>query len=421
MALLSDEEKDGVAEVLYKGFQGKAIENIQTYEFSDKMATAKIEEWFFGDGVAFPHDAEIGHDGLFYAVDEGHDVVWEIHPESGNVIKYPLPEIPGIPKGGKFSALQLPIGVYNGKHGPHSMAEDDEGNFWITNALSGYLSSFNIHTKEQKMYEIPGPALYPHTIRRDKQGIIWFTLAVSNQVARFDPTSEEFTIIDLPSNGFVRWLSETSMPLALKFFAAWPEKNYPIVISPQRWADQGRNVINLPYGIDVNPTDGSIWYAKLLSNKLGRIDPNTLEVREIDVPLSGPRRPRFSKEGILWIPAFDHGAVMRFDPATEEFKTYYMPTLAPGEWEAPYALNVHPETGEVWITANTSDRLFRFNPTTETFTAYPLPTRVTWMRDIVFSKEGKVCNSSSNLPSYAIEGGRPSIICLDPRDQETTE
>ena len=95
-----------------------------------------------------------------------------------------------------------------------------------------------------------------------------------------------------------------------------------------------------------------------------------------------------------------------------------MPTLAPNEWEAPYALNVHPQTGEVWITSNTSDRLFNFNPKTEQFTAYPLPTRVTWMRDIAFTADGKVCNSSSNLPAYAIEGGRPSIICLDPHGGE---
>lgn len=414
MALLSDKEKEGVTHTLSTSFQGKPIKNIQSYEFSQRMASAVVEEWFFGDGLAFPHDAEIGSDGLFYAVDEGHDLVWQIHPDTGRVIKYPLPEIAGIPKGGKFSALQLPIGVYNGKHGPHSMVEDDQGNFWITNALSSYISSFNIHTKKFKMYEIPGTALYPHTIRRDAKGIIWFTLAVSNQVGRFDPKTEQFTIIELPSNGFTRWLAEASTPWALKFFEFWPEQNHPLAISPQRWEKHGRDVANLPYGIDINPLDGSIWYAKLLANKLGRIDPITLEVEEIDVPLSGPRRPRFSKEGILWIPIFDHGAIMRFDPATREFKTYKMPTLAPGEWEAPYALNVHPSSGEVWITANTSDRLFSFDPTTEQFTAYPLPTRVTWMRDIVFSEDGKVCNSSSNLPAYAIETGRPSIICLDP-------
>lgn len=31
-----------------------------------------------------------------------------------------------------------------------------------------------------------------------------------------------------------------------------------------------------PYGIDVNPIDGSIWYAALTAHKIGRIDAKTL-------------------------------------------------------------------------------------------------------------------------------------------------
>lgn len=418
MALLNDREKKEVANTFEKGFKGEIVKNIQSYEYNDSFAYTKIEEWFFGDGVSFPHDAEIGSDGMFYAADEGHDVIWEISPQTGMVNKYPLPDVDGLPIGGNFSALQLPIGVYNGKHGPHSLAEDKFGNYWITNALSGYLSSFNIHSKEHKLFKVPGDALYPHTIRIDQKGIIWFTQAISNSVVRFDPQNQSFTVVNLPKNGFIRWLMESTIPFAMKFFASWPGKNLPIVISPHRWASHGKDVMNLPYGIDVHPIDGSIWYAKLLANKIGRIDPMTLQIKEIDVPLSGPRRPRFDARGILWIPAFDHGAVMKFNTETEKFDIYKMPTLAPGEWEAPYALNVHPKTGEVWITSNTSDRLFRFNPQTEKFLAYPLPTRVTWMRDIAFTEEGKICNSSSNLPSYAIEGGRPSIICISFSNQK---
>lgn len=419
MALLNDREKDSVIDMLSEGFQGKPVANVQSYEYSPELADAKVEEWLFGDGLAFPHDAEVGHDGKFYAFDEGHDLVWEIDPASGAVSQYPIPASEDLPVSGKFAGLQMPIGVFIGKHGPHSGAEDKDGKFWITNALSSTLASFDTKTKQFELFEVGGDSLYPHTVRIDQQGIVWFTLAVSNQVGRFDPKTREMQLIDLPSNGFVRWLVDGAFPYILKA-AAWiaPQKNWPIVISPNHWAKQGKDIMNLPYGIDVNPKDGKIWYAKLLANKLGVIDPQTLEVREIDVPLSGPRRPRFDADGILWIPAFDHGAIMRFDPQTEEFKTYKMPTLAPNEWEAPYALGVNQKTGEVWITSNTSDRMFRFEPKREKFTAFPLPTRVTWMRDIAFTEDGKVCNSSSNLPAYAIEDGRPSMLCLDPSGGE---
>jgi hypothetical protein len=51
---------------------------------------------------------------------------------------------------------------------------------------------------------------------------------------------------------------------------------------------------------------------------------------------------------------------------------------------------------------------------------YPLPTRVTWLRDLVFAKDGGICSSSSNLPAYGIEGGRASFICLYPDGETAT-
>ena len=53
----------------------------------------------------------------------------------------------------------------------------------------------------------------------------------------------------------------------------------------------------------------------------------------------------------------------------------------------------------------------------KTFVSYPLPTRVTWLRDLVFAKDGGICSSSSNLPAYGIEGGRASFICLYPEGE----
>ena len=66
------------------------------------------------------------------------------------------------------------------------------------------------------------------------------------------------------------------------------------------------------------------------------------------------------------------------------------------------------------MTSNMSDRILRFIPKEERFISYPSPTRVTWLRDLVFTKDGQVCSSSSNLPAYAIEDGIPSFICVDP-------
>ncbi|MGB8224135.1 MAG: carboxypeptidase regulatory-like domain-containing protein [Polyangiales bacterium] len=415
MAIVTDAQVDRFSEVLSSGFDGEPIDVVETYDASPELARAKIEEWLVGDGMSFIHDADVGQDGKLYGVDEGHDVIWVLDRETAVVEKIPLPDS-DLPVGGLLSGAALPIGIFTGKHGPHSLAQARDGRFWITTALSASLMGFDPQSKTFEVFEIGHGALYPHTVRIDQDGIVWFTIAVSNQVGRFDPESKELEVLQLPHDGFWRWVTDTFFPALLEYSARTPRGNKHIALSPHKMLEgiEYQDLFNLPYGIDINPKDGGVWYAKLWADKIGHIDPQTLEITEYDTPLKGPRRPRFDADGILWIPSFDESALLRFDPRTNEFKSYSLPTLSPDEYEAPYALNVHPKTGDVWITSNMSDRILRFIPGEERFISYPSPTRVTWLRDLVFTDDGKVCSSSSNLPAYAIEDGLPSFICLDP-------
>jgi streptogramin lyase len=415
MAIVTDEQAERFSEVLAAGFDGEPIDVVQTHDVSPELAQAKIEEWLVGDGMSFIHDADVGEDGKLYGVDEGHDVVWVLDRETHAVEEYPLPDS-DLPAGGLFSGAALPIGIFTGKHGPHSLAQAEDGRFWITTALSSTLMSFDPETKGFEVYEIGEGALYPHTVRVDRKGMVWFTIAVSNQLARFDPSTETFTVLQLPHNGFWRWVTDTFFPMLLKYSAETPRGNKHVDLSPHKTFSgiEYQDLFNLPYGIDINPKDGGVWYAKLWANIIGHVDPETLKITEYETPLKGPRRPRFDADGILWIPSFDESALLRFDPVSAEFKTYTLPTLSPDEYETPYALNIHPKTGDVWMTSNMSDRILRFIPKEERFISYPSPTRVTWLRDLVFTKDGKVCSSSSNLPAYAIEDGMPSFICIDP-------
>jgi streptogramin lyase len=413
LVFVTREDKANIATALHKTFTGQPVKTIQTWDVSPNLAKASIEEWVAGDGLSFIHDADVGHDGRLYGVDEGHDILWELDMETGEVLQVDLPDV-DLPVGGKFSGLALPIGVFTGKHGPHSMAEGNDGRLWITNSLSSRLMAYTAETNTFETFDIAADTLYLHTIRTDQKGRLWFTVVASNQVGRFDPETRQLDLLDLPANGTARWLTDAFMPALTRIGAQFPRKNIPIKLSHHGWTGLGRNVMNFPYGIDVNPIDGSILYAKLYANKIGRIDPKTLEIVEFDTPAIGPRRPRFAPNGILWIPGFDSGELVSFDPGTEKFTAYPLPTLAPGEYETPYALNVHPQTGLVWITSNMSDRIFSFDPKTERFTSYPLPTRVSFLRDMVFTVDGKVCSSNSNLPAYAIEGGLGGFICLDP-------
>jgi streptogramin lyase len=342
---------------------------------------ARIIEWKLPTGVV-AHDVELHKaDGKFYTVDQGVDKIYITDPIANTTETYGIPT-GGIAQGGKFFKLtgnQTPLGL-SVSRGPHSLQEGPNGHFYTTDTISAQIGEFDPKLRTFVGHEIGGNAMYPHTNRFDKLGRLWFTLSLSNQVGVFDTRSGEMRLVDLPAD-----------------------------------TDRPENPARVPYGIDVNPIDGSVWYASLMANRIGRIDPVTFKVESFVPPTIGPRRMRFDASGTLWIPDFGRGALVKLDTKTMQYKSYPIPRLSPGEVEAPYALGVHPQTQEVWITANMSDRIFRFLPKEERFIAYPLPARGTYLRDMVFTPEGLVCSASSPLPAAAtVETGMQEVLCIDP-------
>jgi streptogramin lyase len=410
-----------IMETLNVGFDGTPVTAVQTHTFSPELAQARVEEWHAGDAMSFLHDTIIGQDGKLYGIDEGKDTIFVLDRDSAEIKEVRLPES-DLPVGGRFEGIQLPIGVFTGQRGPHSAAQLPDGRMYITASLSGELLMFQPATGEWKVYPLPQgflwrKGLYPHTIRADKDDNLWFTVNVSNRLMKFDPDTEQFTDIGLPSNGFLRWMSDSFGGLVMKAISFFPNQNYNLVLSHHKWLNGGKDAFNAPYGIDVSPVDDSVWYSKLYSNKIGTVDKETLEVTEFDTPHPGPRRLRFGPDGTLWIPAFDDGYLMRFDPQTSEFESIPLPILSAGEYEMPYVLNVHQKTGDIWIAANNTDRILRYIPAEKRFIAYPMPNRVIWFRDLEFTEDGKICASNSNLPAYAHEDRVPAFICLEPEPE----
>jgi len=411
-------EHKRIVELLFKGFDGKPVTAEQTHTYFPEQAQARIEEWHAGDAMSFLHDTMVGHDDKLYGIDEGKDMIYLLDRATAEIEEIHMP-VTDEQVGGRLGGVRLPIGIFTGRHGPHSAAQLKDGRIYVTAALSGKLLMFNPDTREWKHYPVPEgflwrKGLYPHTIRVDRDENLWFTTTISNRVVKFNPHTEEFTDIALPSSGFLRWMSDVFTGVVMKVAGLFPQENGHLVLSHHKWLNGGSEVFNWPYGIDINPVDDSVWYSKLLSGKIGTIDKETLEVTEYETPHKGPRRLRFGPDGILWIPSFDEGYLMRFDPKTDEFENIKLPVLGKGEYEMPYVLNVHQKTGDVWIAANNTDRILRYIPGEKRFIAYPMPNRVIWFRDLEFTQDGKVCTSNANLPAYAHEDGVPAFVCLEP-------
>lgn len=422
-ALLTWRETKAINKLLLDGFAGKPVKAIQVHDFQPELAKARVEEWHAATPTSFLHDTIVLQDDKLMGIDEGRDEVFILDRASGKIDKYEMPATDE-KEGGNFHGVQLPIGIFTGKHGPHSGVQLADGRIFFTGALSSNLLMFQPKTKAWKLYPIPKgflwrKGLYSHTIRADQDENVWFTMLASNYVMKFDTRTEQFTEVKLPHNGFLRGMTDYLFGLVLKIAELVPKGNLHLALSHHKWLNGGREIMNWPYGIDINPKDGDIWYSKLLANKIGHIDPKTLQVTEYDVPHLGPRRMRFDSNGILWIPSFDEGYLMRFDPATKQFESIALPLLAPNEFELPYALNVD-KRGDVWIATNNSDRITRYIQKEKRFVMYPMPQRVIWFRDFEFTQDGKVCTSNSNLPAYAHEDQIPAFFCLQP-DVGSTE
>jgi len=78
-------------------------------------------------------------------------------------------------------------------------------------------------------------------------------------------------------------------------------------------------------------SEGMVWYTDFALPYLGRLDPQTGEVKEWRVPLTKPGFPEgsldieFDKEGNPWIARLFQAAMARFDKKTEKFTTWSVP------------------------------------------------------------------------------------------------
>ncbi len=373
---------------------------------SPEARRAVIEEWELGQRASMQHDLLLHPDGRVYSVDMTQDELYRLDPETGETASFPLPA-QGLPLGGLLGGRDQPLPpTSRARQGPHSLQVGPDGDIWATLALGNQIGRFDLATETWTTYPLE-TGTYPHTLRFDRKGRLWFTIAVSNHLGRFDPESERFRFVRLPA-GSLRQAVVLRMLPALMWMADRLGGSAGVGLE-----SGDPDLMPVPYGIDVAP-GGAIWFSQLNQHRIGRLDPDTLEVEMIDTPFPAPRRLRFDGDFGLWIPSFSSGKIARFDTRSREFREWTLPTARDGV-DTPYALNVDRSSGEVWVCGTNSDSLIRFDPVRERFTVFPLPTRVTYTRELDFDPQGRVWASNSNLPTWQVEGGFPRVLRLDPR------
>jgi streptogramin lyase len=381
---------DDYAAAMFKAFDGTPLPARENTRVDEPVLSSRIVEWKLPESK-FPHDTDYyPRDGKFYTVDLFEDRLWITDPKTNKTTIWPIPAL-GVPVGGSFAGKDgVPTWVPHIRHGNHSLQVSPiDGLYYLTGSVGGEIGVFDPATYGYKVYKIGGAAQWPHTLRFDSKGMVWFTVNLTNQIGRFDPKTGKSTLVALPND-------------------------------TARKDDPKDQRIPAPYGIDINPVDDSVWYTKVWANKIGRVDPNTLQVQEWDPPVVAPKKARFDSTGGFWMPGFGDGNIARLDTKTMKSEVYKVPTLADDEVESPYALAVDRKTQDVWVSANMSDRFFRFVPATKTWTAYPLPTRGAYFREIAITPNGWACATSSlEPPTETGKDGSPlSLMCVQPKANE---
>jgi virginiamycin B lyase len=117
---------------------------------------------------------------------------------------------------------------------------------------------------------------------------------------------------------------------------------------------------------------GNIWYTGNGNGTVGRLDPRTGEIKVYPMPDPAARDPHtliFDRNGTLWFTLQGSNMVGRLAPSTGEIKLVTMPTPN----ARPYGIIVNSQ-GVLWVAYNGSNKLASVDPKTMAVREYPTPT-----------------------------------------------
>ncbi|MGH6768124.1 MAG: virginiamycin B lyase family protein [Xanthobacteraceae bacterium] len=159
----------------------------------------------------------------------------------------------------------------------------------------------------------------------------------------------------------------------------------------------------------IQAADGTIWWVGQWGNLMGRLNPNTGEMKEYPLPANAmPHTVELDAQGRPWYTGNKNGTVGYIDPATGKATVFKMPDPNAKD---PHTL-VFDKNGTAWFSLQNSNMIGRLNPKTGEIKLVTAPQPG--------SKPYGVKIDAAGHPWVACNG-KPCLLRLDPNTMAITE
>ena len=273
---------------------------------------------------------------------------------------------------------------------PHDVAVERTGRIVVTGMRSHAMHLLEPESGVWSTIEIPVAKSNPRAVELDASGNWWVVLGGPHQLARYDGTEwatwdvgmyAHSVALDSAGGAWVNGHFTQSPELLASIARAGGVRTHLLPPHPTLATGDGGPV---PYELRTGP-NGTIWMSELQGNRIVAFHPSTgkSDVYPMPTTASGPRRLDVDQHGVVWIPTYGAGHLVRLDPSADAASRFEEIPL-PIKDAAPYIARVHPRTGTIWIGTGTADAVFAYHPRERRFDYYPLPSRGALVRHLTF-------------------------------------
>ena len=314
-----------------------------------EYAAQSGSDWSEGVPSSFPwigtHDVEIDVNGNIWVVATFNEnrTYAKIDAETGKVTSFRVPD-----EGGRNRTSH---GLRKDQHGImwFNLSPGEEGGNSSLARLDPITGELDIYTPAKGMSGVGG------TIEVDGKGKIW--ASTRSGAIRFDPDTGKFREFksagigstygvagDSEGNGYWAQMSTdtvgksdiaTGQSLTIRM-PPWTEKMELVTDEERKLYALSGSTMNSavpwaqgPARLAGDRTGDAVWVANFWGENLARIDIRTLKVtqyRRVPSEYSGPYSVVVDKNHVVWVNMFNNDSVGKFDPATEKWTEYMLPT-----------------------------------------------------------------------------------------------